>query len=183
MGLAHELGKTIGHALAPVRAGDEGLASRVLAVVDRRTLGVTSSAFTDGGSLPLAFTADSDQPVAPPIAWNNVPAGTRSMVLVAEDPDAPTPKPFVHWLVYGIPTSVSSLQGAQRLEGKNSMLAEGFTPAAPPAGHGMHHYHFQIFALDAAIDLERGAGRGALLEAMRGHVLAWGEIVGTYGRS
>jgi len=57
------------------------------------------------------------------------------MVLVAEDPDAPTPKPFVHWLVYGIPTSVSSLQGAQRLEGKNSMLAEGFTPAAPPAGH------------------------------------------------
>lgn len=119
MGLAHQLGKTIGHALAPVRAGDEGLAWRVLAVLDRRTLGVTSSAFTDGGSLPLAF----------------LPAGTRSMVLVAEDPDAPTPKPFVHWLVYGIPTSVSSLQGAQRLEGKNSMLAEGFTPAAPPAGH------------------------------------------------
>jgi hypothetical protein len=183
MGLAHDLGKTIGHALAPVRAGDDGLASRMLAVLDRRTLDVTSSAFTDGGSLPRAFTGDTESPVSPPIAWSNVPDGTQSLVVIAEDSDAPTPKPFVHWLVYGIPASVGSIQGAQRLEGKNSMLSDGFTPAAPPAGHGMHHYHFQVFALDVAIDLGRGAGRSSLLEEMRGHVLGWGEIVGTYERS
>jgi len=182
MGLAHDLGKTIGDALTPLRAGDHGLAFRKLDVLERRTLDVTSSAFTDGGSLPRRFTAD-DAGVSPFLAWRNVPTGTRSFVLIVEDPDAPTPQPFVHWLVYGIRAEVTSLDGAQHLEGKNTLLSSGYTPAAPPAGHGIHHYHFQIFALDTALDLQRGAGRGPVLEQMRGHVLAWGEIVGTYERS
>ena len=63
-----------------------------------------------------------------------------------------------------------------------SMGFHEFTPAAPPAGHGVHHYHFQVFALDTEIELQDGAGRHTLLEAMRGHVVTWGELVGTYER-
>jgi len=182
MGLAHDVGKTIGKAMTPLRAGEAGLASQKLGVLGRRTLDVTSPSFTDGGSLPRELTADGAG-VPPRITWANPPEGTRSFVLIAEDPDAPAPKPFVHWLVYGIPATSSSISGPQPLEGKNTMRKEGFTPAAPPAGHGIHQYHFQLFALDTPIDLERGAGRGELLERMRDHILAWGEIVGTYERS
>ncbi|MDB4943228.1 MAG: YbhB/YbcL family Raf kinase inhibitor-like protein [Labilithrix sp.] len=183
MGLAHDLQFTLGRAIAPLRAGDETLASRRLGVVPLRTIDVTSSAFTDGGSLPRAFTTDGAG-VPPTLAWSNVPAGTCSIVVIAEDPDAPTPSAFVHWLVYGMPAEVSGIApGHAHLEGKNSLLTDGFTPAAPPAGHGIHHYHFQVFALDTVIDLEQGAGRSTLLEEMRDHVLAWGEIVATYERS
>ena len=156
--------------------------SRRLEVVPLRTIEVKSTAFTDGGMLPRDFTSDGAG-IAPPLSWSNLPAGGHSLVVVVEDPDAPTPKPFVHWMVYGIPAGVSGIDSdhAQR-EGKNSLLSDGFTPAAPPPGHGIHHYHFQVFALDIAIDLERGAGRTTILEEMRDHVMAWGEIVATYER-
>ena len=168
MGLAHELGKTIGRALAPVRAGEDGLASRVLAVLDRRTLSVTSSAFTDGGSLPRV----EQRPRGHALEGGHRRGRRRA--------HAQALRPLAR---LRHPTSVGSVQGAQRLEGKNSKLGVGFTPAAPPVGHGVHHYHFQVFALDTAIDLERGAGRSTLLEEMRGHVLAWGDIVATCERS
>ena len=92
----------------------------------------------------------------------------------------------MHWIVYGIPTYARSLDGrtpAIAKQGKNSKLHNGFTPAAPPPGHGLHHYHVQIFALDVPTDLPPGVGRGALVDHMRGHVLAWGELVGTYERT
>jgi Raf kinase inhibitor-like YbhB/YbcL family protein len=105
---------------------------------------------------------------------------------MCEDPDAPFPEPFVHWIVYGIPPTVHALDGAratQWKEGRNSKLQTGFTGAAPPSGHGVHHYHFQVLALDKPLDQEEpGLGRGALLSAMRGHVLAFGDLVGTYER-
>jgi Raf kinase inhibitor-like YbhB/YbcL family protein len=185
MGIAHELGKTIGKVMAPLRAGAEGLAPRRLGVVDRRTLEVTSPAFTDGGPLPVAFTADivvDGKAHPPPLAWSNVPLGTRSFVIIAEDPDAPTPKPFVHWLAYELPAHARSNEH-RHAEGMNSKLKNGYEPAAPPAGHGVHHYHFQVFALDTVLDLDWGAGRASLIEDMRHHVLAWGEIVATYERS
>jgi Raf kinase inhibitor-like YbhB/YbcL family protein len=149
-----------------------------------RTIEITSSAFTDGGSLPITFTADGAG-VAPPLTWSNIPERARSLVLIAEDPDAPILNPFVHWLVYSLPVTTGSIatSPAGGREGKNSMLKTGYTPAAPPAGHGMHHYHFQIFALDIVLELGEGAGRNALLDAMRNHVIAWGDIVATYERS
>lgn len=185
MGLARDIGKNIGKAIEPIRAGDDKLASRKLRVTEaNRTIDVTSSAFTDGGSLPLTFTADGAG-VAPPIAWRNVPESTRSLVLIAEDPDAPFPNPFVHWLVYSLPVTTSSVTSSPPggREGKNSMLESGYAPASPPAGHGIHHYHFQVFALDIALELGDAAGRSALIDAMRNHVIAWGEIVATYERS
>jgi Raf kinase inhibitor-like YbhB/YbcL family protein len=185
MGVAHEVGKNIGKAIAPIRAGADKLASAKLGLpaMQNQTLAVSSSAFSEGGAIPVAYTADGGG-FAPPIAWENVPASARSMVLIAEDPDAPMPKPFVHWLVYSLPAAVGSLESAPAFgrEGKNTMMKPGYTPPAPPAGHGPHHYHFQVFALDTILELEGGIGRSALLDAMRGHVLAWGETVGTYER-
>lgn len=184
MGLAQQIEKSIGKAMAPIRAGSGKLASRKLGVSEKmRTLEVKSPAFPERGALPLAFTSDGSG-IAPPITWSNVPESARSIVLVAEDPDAPFPRPFVHWLVYGLPVTATSLETAPAgaREGKNSALKTGFAPAAPPPGHGLHHYHFQVFALDTIPELEAGAGRSAILEAMRGHVLAWGETVGTYQR-
>jgi len=189
MGLAHDLSKTIGKAIEPIRAGVDKLASRRLAgdAASRatlRTLDVSSTAFDDGDTLPLAFTSDGAS-IPPPIAWDNVPDDARSLALVVEDPDAPYPRPFVHWLVYSLPVAVSSMAAAPAgaRQGKNSKLATGYTGAAPPPGHGVHRYHFQLFALDSILELPAGAGRTAVIDAMRGHVLAWGEIVATYQRS
>jgi Raf kinase inhibitor-like YbhB/YbcL family protein len=187
MGLARDISKSIGHSMQPIRAGDDKLASRRLLDADTaaaRTIDVFSSAFTDGGTLPLAFTADGAN-IPPPISWSNLPERARSVVLVCEDPDAPMPKPFVHWLVYSLPVTIGSVTAAPggARQGKNSLFKTGYTGAAPPPGHGMHHYHFQLFALDVIPELEEGAGRTAVVEAMRGHVVGWGEIVATYERS
>ncbi len=185
MGIAHDIGKNIGKVIEPIRAGDDKLASRKLRATEAmRTIQITSSAFTDGGSLPITFTADGAG-VAPPITWTNIPERARSLVLIAEDPDAPFPNPFVHWLVYSLPVTTASITSSPPggREGKNSMLKTGYAPASPPAGHGLHHYHFQIFALDIVLELGEGVGRNALLDAMRNHVIAWGDIVATYERS
>lgn len=184
MGIAHEAEAVVGHALASVHAGDEKLASRKVASGILPTILVSSSAFHASGPLPVSSTADGEG-VPPALTWEGVPDRARSIALVCEDPDAPFPEPFVHWLVYDLPATARTLGGSTPLpgkEGKNSKLATGFIGAAPPVGHGIHHYHFQIFALDGALDLAPGIGRGDLLDAMKGHVLAFGELVGTYER-
>lgn len=186
MGLAHEVGKNIGRAIAPFRAGANKLASRKIRVPSVRTLEVKIGSFEDGGTIPVELTSDGGG-VSPAIMWSDPPDAARSIVVLAEDPDAPFPNPFVHWLVCNIPSTARALGGAPEaaataVQGKNSMLKEGYTPPAPPAGHGVHHYHFQVFALDTVLDVEAGVGRGRLLELMEDHVLAWGEIVGTYER-
>ena len=182
MGLAHDVMHKVGHALGGVRAGIPKLASRRLG--GDRVIVVSSSAFVDGEPLPLATTKDG-QGIAPEIAWESVPAGTKSIALVLEDPDAPLHDPFVHWLVYGIDPSARLLGPATLAaarQGKNSNLRRGYAPPAPPPGHGVHHYHFQVFALDVPITFADDVGRRELVEAMGGHVLGWGEVVGTYER-
>jgi Raf kinase inhibitor-like YbhB/YbcL family protein len=166
-----------------VHAGAEKLAFHKLEL-DDPTLQVHSSAFGQGEALPISSTIDGEG-VPPPLKWDGVPEETQSLAVVVEDPDAPMPQPFVHWLVYKIPADATSIEAGSPAgvrEGKNSLMKSGFTPAAPPAHHGVHHYHFQVFALDAPVAAAPGAGRRELLEAMRGHVLAWGETVGTYER-
>jgi Raf kinase inhibitor-like YbhB/YbcL family protein len=182
MGFAQNAVFTVGRALRGLRAGELKLATRKLGLRSPGAITVTSAAFEHGHALPLSATADGDG-LPPPIAWRGVPTFARGLVLICEDPDAPFPKPFVHWLVYGMPASPDGvLARTPHREGKNSTLAHGFTPAAPPPKHGKHRYHFQLFALDHDLALEAGAGRSALLEAMRGHVVAWGELIGTYER-
>jgi hypothetical protein len=184
MDIAHVAQEAVGRALRGVHAGVEKLASRKLLGNKPATIEVTSSAFRDGEPLPSSSTlGGADAP--PPLDWSPPPPETESVVVLCEDPDAPLPQPFVHWLVYGIPAAVQTVTGRSASlweEGRNSELATGFAAAAPPVGHGMHHYHFQVFALDSIPDLDAGAGRRALLDAMKGHVLAFGEIVGVYER-
>jgi Raf kinase inhibitor-like YbhB/YbcL family protein len=166
-----------------VHAGEHKLASQKLELGNLTSLVVRSDAFVNANPLPLSATADGIG--APPhLEWLGVPPSARSVALIVEDPDAPFPRPFVHWLLYDLEPTVSVLDGIGFVgrEGKNSLMKIGFTPAAPPPGHGAHRYHFQLFALDKKLDLEPGAGRSALIEAMRGHVVAWGELVGTYER-
>lgn len=183
MGIAHSAAVTFGKALAPVHAGEHKLASQKLELGNLTSIVVRSDSFANGYPLPQASTVDGIG--APPhLEWLGVPPSARSVALIVEDPDAPFPRPFVHWLVYDLDPTMSVLEsvGFAGREGKNSLMKLGFTPAAPPPGHGEHRYHFQIFALDKMLGLEPGVGRTTLLHAMRGHVVAWGELIGTYER-
>jgi Raf kinase inhibitor-like YbhB/YbcL family protein len=185
MTIGSKTSSVVGRALRSVHAGVDKLATRRLARNMPPTLEVHSSDFAGGGELPASATIDGAG-TAPTITWSGLPERARSIVVVCEDPDAPLPQPYVHWMVYGIPadtTLVDATVAAPAREGKNSALRTGFAPAAPPHGHGVHHFHFQVFAVDGPIDLEPGTGRGTLLDAMRGHVAAWGEVIGTYSRA
>ncbi|GJG86121.1 hypothetical protein tb265_13020 [Gemmatimonadetes bacterium T265] len=156
-------------------------------------LTVTSSAFADGAPIPAAYSR-YEQNASIPLAWSAGPAGTRSYVLVMEDPDVPRPPvPVVHWLAWNVPAGVTALreglQAQERLDdppglmqGPTSSGAPGYRGPRPPAGDPPHHYHVQLFALDRTLDLPLGADRDRVLAAMRGHVLARGELVGTFQR-
>jgi hypothetical protein len=184
MSLQHSASVALGKALRSVHAGDAKLAAHRLVAGRPASLEVTSPAFLAGARLPYWATKDGVG-VAPRLEWSAVPQQTRSIAIVCEDPDAPFPRPFVHWMVWDIPPTSRVIDPAVRdipRQGKNSSMRPGFAPAAPPPGHGIHRYHFQVFALDCLVELEAGAGRSALIDAMRGHVVAWGELIGTWQR-
>jgi Raf kinase inhibitor-like YbhB/YbcL family protein len=114
-----------------------------------------------------------------------VPDETKEIALICADPDAPTPVPWVHWVAYKIPADrpglpEGSTQGA--LEGENDFGGMGYGGPMPPKGHGVHHYHFKVYALDAELEVAAGSTKERLLEAMEGHVLAEGELIGAYER-
>jgi Raf kinase inhibitor-like YbhB/YbcL family protein len=158
---------------------------------------LTTSAFDDGGPIDAKHTGEG-QDQSPPLSWSRAPSGTGSYVLICEDPDAPSPKkpaaePWVHWVIYNIPADVTELPaGVQRTaepeqvpgarQGANSWPADnlGYRGPKPPAGSGRHRYFFKIYALDAMLDLKAGADKRQLLEAMKGRVLAEGQLYGTY---
>ncbi|MGA1835166.1 YbhB/YbcL family Raf kinase inhibitor-like protein [Rhizobium wenxiniae] len=149
--------------------------------------------FDKEGPIPAQYVADGDN-ASPVIEWASIPEGTKSFVLIADDPDAAKPKPFAHWLAYDIPAATTKLRegipGTPILQepkamkqGANSMGSIGYTGPKPPVGDPPHHYHFQVFALDIEnLGLEPGADRDAVLRAMEGHVLGKGQIVGTFER-
>jgi len=154
------------------------------------TIQLHSPAFEDGQKIPEKYTADGDN-VSPPLEWNGVPDTAKELVLIVDDPDAPAREPFVHWDIYKIPTKAGSLpEGVPHqpklengeMQGKNSMGKIGYDGPAPPKGHGVHHYHFHMYAVDQPLNLQAGLTKEALMNAMSGHVVAEGEMVGTYQR-
>lgn len=148
------------------------------------TLTLTSTAFTAQGAIPKQYTGEGAD-VSPPLAWSGVPQGAKELALICDDPDAPTPTPWVHWVVYTIPPMHSGLpEGARHdlTEGRNDFNHTGYNGPMPPPGHGVHHYHFHLYALDVALLAPPGLTKAQLLEAMRGHILAETELVGTYER-
>jgi len=183
----------LGKALGDVRAGMEKLAIvRAAPDAGLPSLALSSPAFGDGARLPERFTADGDG-VSPPLVWGMPPEGTARLALLVEDADAPAPQPLVHAVVWNIPADAGRLvEGAivgdgdgdaERDVGRNSYFREGWLPPDPPTGHGSHRYVFQLFALGAgAGDPGATPGRSAVIEAMAGHVLAAGVLIGTYSR-
>ena len=151
-------------------------------------LDLESASFGPDERIPVQHTADG-QDLSPALSWGDLPKGTRALALIAEDPDAPGLEPFVHWLVADIdPNQVGNMicQGAGEIPGsvlgRNSFGRIGYSGPEPPRGHGPHHYHFKIYALDAPLGLSEGFSKEDLVRLMRGRVLARGELVGTYGR-
>ena len=152
-----------------------------------------SPAFKQNHLIPKKHTGDGED-VSPPLGWSGIPGAANELALVVDDPDAPTPEPWVHWLLYKIPPSTSNLPEhvlpAQRvaapagaLQGTNSWpKGIGYRGPAPPKGHGLHHYHFRLYALDAPLELAPGVDKATLLAAMKGHILGEGELIGTYQR-
>lgn len=155
-----------------------------VAVLGKASLAVTSPDFADGGRIPEKFACDAG--ISPALAWSEAPAGTRSLAVIVEDPDAPFG--FVHWVVHGLPADArglpegaasQALPGSARA-GKNGYGGNGYVGPCPP--FGSHHYIFRVYAIDTNIDLPAGATKEQLIAAMTGHVLAEGKLVGLYGR-
>ena len=125
--------------------------------------------------------------------WASV-EGAKSYVIICDDPDAAKPKPFVHWIAYDVPASVTSLREGlptepklidpkNVLQGTNSAGSTGYIGPKPPVGDPAHNYHFQVFAVDLpSLGLEPGAKRDEVLEAIKGHVISKGEIIGLFQR-
>ena len=151
-----------------------------------------SPAFGPNQHMPRKYTGDGEN-VSPPIKWSGLPPGTRELALIVDDPDAPMAEPFVHWVIYKIPSDSPGLPEQlpkspkprtpdHTLQGKNTYRHIGYDGPAPPPGHGLHHYHFRVYALDKPLEVETGLDNKSLLASMSGHILDTGELVGTYER-
>src|SRR5690348_1581275 len=158
--------------------GDSAVENATLTKLD-----LTSDAFQNGQPIPVQYTCDgADQ--TPALHWGEPPPGTRSFALVIDDPDAPSGT-FRHWGVFNIPASARSIGGGQKAgtEVTNDFGKSGYGGPCPPKGHGPHHYHFKLFALDVerlgvspnakVVDVENAAQKNAI---------AQGELIGTYER-
>lgn len=149
---------------------------------------LTSTSFGSGQPIPAQFSCEG-QGVSPELTWANVPQNAQSLALVVRDPDA-SQAGFVHWVVYDIPVTTSSLREAAAndaalpdgaYEGTNGKNSKGWVPLCPPKG--THHYHFELYALDGKLPAMNPPTESALENAMHGHVLAKAELVGTYAKS
>jgi Raf kinase inhibitor-like YbhB/YbcL family protein len=146
---------------------------------DPAHLRVTSNSFKPNGSIPEAFSGYGKNEV-PSLNWSKGPGDTKSYAVVIEDPAAHQPKPVVHFVAYDIPPSATMLPLHDLHMGKNSKGTAAYAGPHPPAGDAPHPYHFQVFALDRTLDLPDGASLDDVVSAMSGHVLADGEVIGTY---
>ena len=162
------------------------------------TISVTSSAFDHHGMVPESNSAYGEN-VSIDLTWADLPEGTQQLALICDDPKVVEigmmEQPFVHWVMYNIPASASGLPAGlpsdatlemEGLEGAvnglNGLRRPGYFGPRPPANGQLHAYHFRVYALDDALNLEPGLGKAELLDAMNGHVLATGMLMGHYER-
>lgn len=162
---------------------------------EKAKITVESPKFKNGEAIPAQYTGDGKD-VSPPINWSGLPATAKQLALICDDPKAPSPKPWVHWVIYKIPASAKGLpeaiptdaelkapaELAHAVQGLTGWKAPGYRGPAPPKGSGKHEYHFKVYALDKALDLKPGLDKMALLKEIEGHVVGEGEVVGLYER-
>jgi Raf kinase inhibitor-like YbhB/YbcL family protein len=155
---------------------------------------VGSPTLKAGERVPRDYTPDGRN-VSPPLTWGALPAGTKEMAVICEDPDAGNPPPFSHWVVYRIPATAKGLpeglpidpavalppEIAGAVQGVSGFRRPIYRGPAPPPGKP-HHYHFVVYAIDTNLDLKPGLNRAELLSAIQGHVIGKGELVATYER-
>ena len=153
---------------------------------------VSSTGFRDAAAMPQKYSEYADG-VSPALAWSAAP-NAKSYVVIAEDPDAAPARPFVHWLAWNIPGTLTGLpEGVQEqprltepdgvLQGKNTRGSMGYMGPRPPVGDPAHRYYFQVFALDTMLNVPFGADRDQLLDAMKGHVIGKGAVMGRYAQT
>lgn len=148
-------------------------------------LSITTNAFQPGESIPAKYTCDAEN-LSPELKWNDAPRNTKSFALICDDPDAPSGT-FTHWVLYGVASNLSQFpEGLSRdssavTQGKNDFGKTGYGGPCPPRG-SRHRYYFKLYALDVEIRLASGSSRDALEQAMKGHILAQAEVMGTYQR-
>ena len=154
-------------------------------------LALTSTAFEPGGAIPAAYTCQG-RDISVPLAWSGLPAGTRSLALIVDDPDAPDPAAptmtWVHWVLYNIAPAAAGLPEAVKpqalpagtLEGRNDWGRTGYGGPCPPVGR--HRYFFKLYALDVVLPDLGQPDKRRLERAMKGHVLAQQELIGTYAK-
>ena len=155
--------------------------------VKKMEIKITSSAFEDGGMIPAKYTCDGAD-VSPALQWDAVPEGTKSIALICDDPDAPMGT-WVHWVLFNLPADTKELKeniphdktlpnGA--IQGITDFGRNGYGGPCPPSG--IHRYFFKIYALDTKIELSNSANKSQLVEAMKDHILAQGQLMGKYKR-
>ncbi len=152
------------------------------------TIVLYSPAFKNNTRIPDKYTCTGED-VSPPIVILDLPANTKSLVILMVDPDAPSGI-FYHWLLYNIPPKTSKLPEnipktkitKYGYQGINSFGKIGYNGPCPPIGHGTHHYYIIVLALDTKLDLSPGIDAATLLNSVKGHVIAYGYIIGTYSR-
>lgn len=150
---------------------------------------LTSSAFGQNGAIPKRHTCDGED-ISPPLSWSAMPPGSKSLVLIVDDPDAPDPAAptmtWVHWILYNIPPSANGLaEGAKdlpagTLTGRNDWQRTGYGGPCPPVGR--HRYVHKLYALDTVLQGLDKPSKRALEKAMQGHIVGRAELVGTYQR-
>ena len=142
---------------------------------------ITSSAFQEGATIPSKFTCDGAD-ASPPLQIADIPSGAKNLALIVDDPDAPSGL-FTHWMVWNLSPQTSTVaegSAPKGVQGTNDFGKSGYGGPCPPSG--THRYYFKIFALDRELDLSSGAKRTQLDAAMKGHVVAQGELMGRYSR-
>ena len=154
-------------------------------------LTLTSAAFRPNGAIPSLYTCEGKD-ISPPLAWSGAPAGTKSLVLIVDDPDAPDPAApkmtWVHWVLYNLPPTAGAGRSGQAQcvagrhpRGRNSWGRTGYGGPCPPIGR--HRYFHKLYALDTVLPDLKNPDKAALEKAMHGHVLAQSELIGTYQKT
>lgn len=161
--------------------------SGIAAARQEGTMRLTSTAFSDQGGIPTMYTCEG-QDVSPPLTWSDVPPGTKSLALIVDDPDAPDPAApkmtWVHWVLYNLPPTAAGLpEGVKALppgakEGENDWKRTGYGGPCPPIGR--HRYFHKLYALDVMLPDLHQPTKSKLETAMKGHILAEAQIMGTY---
>jgi Raf kinase inhibitor-like YbhB/YbcL family protein len=152
-----------------------------------------SSAYTEGGMIPMQYSCADPNAATPALQWSDPPAGTVSFAVIMHDTDAAPAKgtmDVTHWIFWNVPASSTSLAGNVKpdtspdgiVQGKNVRNVNGYQPPCPPPGGAPHHYIFEIYALDAKLNLPAGSPRADLLKAMDGHVIGKATSIGLFGR-